>query len=224
MVYRDDKEKNYTIISNKYLRDTNLSLKAKGLLTLMLSLPDNWIYSTIGLSMITKESKNTIHSILHELEKFNYLVRKKIRNNKGKFLYWNYDIFESPYHNNRDMDNLDMENCDINKITNNENTNYKDKLDKTQLNNITLELIRRNFITIDSLDIVRYNELFNSIINNYDYNTILIAVNYVISRMKDKTIDEEGQPILQTFKYFKSSLINNLNKLTDDTELFDDIV
>lgn len=80
MIYRERKDKNYTIISNAYLRDMHLSLKAKGLLTLMMSLPDSWVYSTYGLSMITKESKNTIHSILHELESNGYLKRRKIRN------------------------------------------------------------------------------------------------------------------------------------------------
>lgn len=102
---------------------------------------------------------------------------------------------------------------DIQLNTNNKEIKYKDKLDKSNLNIITLELINRKFITEDSIDIVRYDQLFNEIINYYDYYSILIATNYTISRMKDRTVDEEGTPITEIFSYFKVSLLNNLNKL-----------
>ena len=226
MIYREEKKKGYTVISNLYLKDMSLSLKAKGLLTLMLSLPDNWIYSTYGLSMITKESKNTIHSILHELEKEHYLKRRKIRNEEGKIIYWNYDIYEKPYLKKQEMDYQNLEKQDIDFLSQlnikKERNNNLDKLDKTKLNSLTLELVRKHFVNEDSLDILRYNDFFNEIIGQYEYSTILIVINYVVSRMKDKTIDEEGNPILQTFSYFKTSIINNLRKITDDSELFDE--
>lgn len=109
-----------------------------------------------------------------------------------------------------------MDICDDINNKEKEKIKYLDKIDKTQLNNLTLELIRRNFVSLDSLDIVRYDTFFNEIVGEYDYYTILVAVNYVISRMKDKVLDEEGQPILQTFSYFKTSLLDNLEKLTSN--------
>ena len=61
MVFREENKVNYTKISNELFKDKELSLSAKGLLITMLSLPDNWNYSTLGLASIVKESKNTIH-------------------------------------------------------------------------------------------------------------------------------------------------------------------
>ena len=68
-IIRIQKNKNYSIICNKIIRNKELSLKAKGLMTLILSLPDNWELSVNGLVKIVKESKNTVYSILKELNK-----------------------------------------------------------------------------------------------------------------------------------------------------------
>ena len=113
---------------------------------------------------------------------------------------------------------------DIQLNTNDKEIKYKDKLDKTNLNSITLELIKRKFINEDSIDIFRYDQLFNEIIGYYDYYSIIMATSYTISRMKGRTTDEEGNLIEHTFLYFKESLFNNLNKLTDNLPLFDDEV
>ena len=72
------KTKNYTIMSNYHLMDDELTLKAKGLLSLMLSLPENWDYSVRVLEKICKETMNTINSVLNELEEHNYLKRQRI--------------------------------------------------------------------------------------------------------------------------------------------------
>ncbi|MBR2248388.1 MAG: hypothetical protein IJ880_15420 [Bacilli bacterium] len=110
-VFRINKNKNYTIMSNYHLKDKNLSLKAKGLLSLMLSLPDNWDYSIKGLEKICKESEGAIKSTLEELKRYNYLLINKERNEKGQFI-WIYDIFEAsqPYPQNPPMDKPPMEN------------------------------------------------------------------------------------------------------------------
>lgn len=219
MIYRTEKTGNYTVIDNDYLRNQNLSLKAKGLLTLMLSLPEDWRFSTVGLSLIMKESKNTIQAILKELEDNNYLERYKARDQRGRFLYWGYNVFErpvtSPYPNNPDMDFPDMDfQPQLN--TNKQNTNNQDKIDKALrgLNNLTKELIRRNFISEEDLDIVRYNSFLEEVKDQYDYYTIIVALNYTISVMRDKTLDENNQPILDRTAYFKASLLDNLEKLT----------
>lgn len=94
-VIRVNKNKNYTIMSNYHFRDKNLSLKAKGLLSQMLSLPDEWDYSVDGLVAINKESKTAIQSTLKELEKCGYLVRTKTHDKYGRINYV-YDVYEEP--------------------------------------------------------------------------------------------------------------------------------
>lgn len=81
-VFRVEKNKNYTVMSNVHLRDEKLSLKAKGLLSMFLSLPDNWNYNISGLAKISKESRSSINSGLKELEAAGYLVRRQLRDRK----------------------------------------------------------------------------------------------------------------------------------------------
>ena len=95
-VFKIEKNKNYTIMSNYHLRDKNLSYKPKGLLSSMLSLPDNWDYSLAGLCSISKESRDGIRSILKELQEHHYVEIEKVRGNKGYFEY-NYLIYEIPH-------------------------------------------------------------------------------------------------------------------------------
>lgn len=122
-IFKINKNRNYTTISNYHLRDANLSLKAKGLLSIMLSLPSNWDYSVEGLTKICLESKNTINRILKELEDNKYLLRKRIYFD-GKISDWEYNIYESKdlYPKNEDIENEDIQNWDINIITKELNT------------------------------------------------------------------------------------------------------
>lgn len=92
-----ERTKNYTTISNLHLRDKNISLKAKGLLTVMLSLPDDWDYTIAGLSTINKEGVDSISSTLKELEKYGYVVRKRVRNALGQVQGTDYTVYEKPY-------------------------------------------------------------------------------------------------------------------------------
>jgi len=94
-VFRVNKTKDFTVMSNYHLKDKELSLKAKGLLSQMLSLPDSWDYSIEGLVSINKESRGAIQSTLKELEDGGYLVRERLQNEKGQFEYV-YNIFENP--------------------------------------------------------------------------------------------------------------------------------
>jgi hypothetical protein len=91
-----EKTKDYTVMANHHLRNTELSLKAKGLLSLMLSLPDNWDYTTKGLSCICKDGIDSINATIKELETSGYLIRRRIRNNKGQLTTTEYTIFEKP--------------------------------------------------------------------------------------------------------------------------------
>lgn len=157
-VIRTIKNENYTTMCNTHLRDKNLSLKAKGLLSMMLSLPDKWHYSVKGLEGICKESKNTINSVLNELEDNNYLVRRR-RYCNGKISEWEYIIFENNENHdeellhlknedieNEDIEIQDIENRDVYKITKELNTKelntneYKEKnIKKESVNSVIAE-------------------------------------------------------------------------------------
>ena len=97
--FRVNKTSDYTVISNYHLREKGMSLKAKGLLTLMLSLPENWDYSISGLASICAENETAIKTGLNELKKFGYLRISKIFPNKkrgNKKIKYVYEIFEKP--------------------------------------------------------------------------------------------------------------------------------
>lgn len=97
-VFRVNKNENYTVISNYHLKDKRLSLKAKGLLTMMLSLKDEWKYSIAGLAAISVEKESAIKSGLNELKEYGYLIVTKLNpseTDSGRFEYI-YDIYEAP--------------------------------------------------------------------------------------------------------------------------------
>ena len=94
--YRVERTKDYTVMSNCHLRDTSLTLKAKGLLSMMLSLPDEWNYTTRGLASICKEGVDAIGKTLRELENAGYIVRRQLRNAAGKISDTEYVIYEQP--------------------------------------------------------------------------------------------------------------------------------
>lgn len=96
-VFRIEKTRDYTVMSNHHLRDQSLSLKAKGLLSMMLSLPEEWNYTTRGLASICKEGTDSIGSALKELERTGYIVRNRLRDSKGKILDVEYVIYETPH-------------------------------------------------------------------------------------------------------------------------------
>ena len=94
-VIRTEKNSNYTVMSNRHLKDTNLSLKAKGLLSMILALPNDWDYSVAGLVSICKESETAVKSTIDELKEHGYMSVSKERNDKGQFEYV-YTFFETP--------------------------------------------------------------------------------------------------------------------------------
>ena len=96
-VFRVEKTKDYTVMSNHHLKNKGLSLKAKGLLSQMLSLPENWDYTLKGLSIINKESVDAIREAVKELEGEGYVIRTRKRNEKGQLTGTDYTIFEKPY-------------------------------------------------------------------------------------------------------------------------------
>ena len=95
-VFRVEKTRDYTVMANHHLRNTELSLKAKGLLSLMLSLPEEWDYTTKGLAHICKDGVDSICAGVRELEDHGYVVRERIRNLNGQLGAIEYTILEQP--------------------------------------------------------------------------------------------------------------------------------
>lgn len=114
-VFRINKTKDYTVMSNSHLKEKEMSLKAKGLLSVMLSLPDTWDYSINGLVAISKENQTAIENTLKELKEFGYLRVDKImpdKSNSGRIEYV-YNIFETPQKQGGEkqaLENLPLEN------------------------------------------------------------------------------------------------------------------
>lgn len=215
-VFRINKTKNYTVMSNYHLQDKNLSYKAKGLLSCMLSLPDDWNYSVRGLTAISKEGIKAINSILKELEENYYLKRIRKQENNGRF-YYEYNIYETPYTQKGITDKgSTLNGTQIN--TNIINNNNKDKIDKA-FNPITNELIKRNFIEEYDFELYKYDYLFIELLNEYEYKDVIKVCNYIIGKWKDnKGFDEDNNKIDNKFSYFKSAMINNLTILNQEID------
>ena len=229
----------YTVMSNYHLRDKSLSFKAKGLLSFMLSLPEDWDYSLAGLCAISKESKDGVRTILKELQEYHYLVIEKSRNDKGLFEY-NYLIYELPHkleiekkHNHPDMDfpyldtpyldKPDMETpTQIN--TNKQNTKKQiDKIDKEEIssffdaekhNQLTRELINSKYIDANDSQITSYDKLFDYLLINNSYQDLIKIVKYIVPRVISRGFkDENGKYITNKFGYLKNAINSNIDKL-----------
>lgn len=141
-VLRINKTKDYSIMSNHHLKNKNLSLKAKGLLSVMLSLPDDWSYSIEGLTMICKENETAIKTALGELKEEKYLIVNKLMPNETKSgrIEYVYDIYEKPYEEKQEsekqgIENLGLENLGLeNPIQINNNNLYNNKLNTKEEN------------------------------------------------------------------------------------------
>ena len=161
-VFRINKTNNYTVMSNHHFKEKKMSLKAKGLLSLMLSLPDDWDYSISGLATLSKDGKDSIMSALAELEKFGYLTRKRLTNEKGQFAGVEYHIFELPQPQNPNSEKPNSAN------ENAENSNAEKP---RQLNtNLTNHLI---------------NEIYN-VLSTKEYDAELIGLYQEYIQMREE--------------------------------------
>lgn len=243
-VFKIEKSRNYTVMSNYHLRDKNLSYKAKGLLSFMLSLPEDWDYSINGLVSISKEGVKAIRNILQELQRYGYLVIEKKQNEVGQFEY-EYLIYEQPDTQKGDVDLGDVEK-DIQINTNEINTNNKiDKDDKTKIssffvaeehNILTMELINRGYINENDIQIFYYDDLFKELLKDNSYKDLVQIIHYIVPRVVNRQFkDEDGEFIKNKFGYFKNAIIGNINRLNveiddlwenrdDLLDLYDDII
>ena len=107
------KTSKYTTISNVFLRDKNLSLKAKGFLTVVMALPDDWDFSIKGICSILKEGKSSIYGVVQELKENRYCKTTAYRDEKGLILGLDYMFYEEPYEEEPQQDNPHTENRDM---------------------------------------------------------------------------------------------------------------
>jgi DnaD/phage-associated family protein len=192
-VFRVNKNKNYTCMSNYHLKDQELSLKAIGLLSKILSLPDDWDYSLNGLVAICKEDIRAVKSALKELQEKGYIKVTKTPPQQGynRFTY-TYDIYEQPIQN-EGVQNVPLQSVSIQK--------------DTQLN--TKQLNTNKLNTTD--DIYSYYENFIGIMNTTTYQTI---ESYLKDGMTEEliklAIDKAVDNGARKWSYIKA-ILNNWN-------------
>lgn len=158
MVFKINKTEDYSIISNKFLREKDMSLKAKGLLAMMLSLPDSWVYSINGLVAICKEEESAIKTTLQELKRFGYLSIDKCMPNttqSGRIEYV-YNIYEEP-HQKQEGDFLPLEILTLENQgqynTNKEEYKDKENIKRNEEPNLTSPLTASNETHVEQQEV-----------------------------------------------------------------------
>lgn len=195
-IFRTIKNKNYTCMSNYHLRDKNLSLKAKGLLSIILSLPEDWDYSAKGLETLSADKNTAVRNALKELEENCYLIRERVYKD-GKIADWEYIIFESQeeyetYINTNDLQVVENQQQEILIQENNNNKILKQsnikKINKEFKNNNKLLLDENssctdNFLKSSNTPKTKQNKYSKciSLIHDFTENQELIdvLVNYL---------------------------------------------
>lgn len=238
-VFKVEKQKNYTVMSNYHLQDKNLSFKAKGLLSFMLSLPEDWDYSLKGLVAVSKENIKAIRTILNELKEHGYLEINQTRAEHGYYKY-EYVIREIPIDIEKQQDNNekddnstdDQKGCTVEGETEKEHqiiTKTKNKKEKTvkdvkvnlpflnldELNPLTLDLINSHFIEPEDTQIYYYDNLFEELLKKgYKYKDIITMTHYITSRIISRGFkDEEDNEIKNKYGFFKGAIYNCISKL-----------
>ena len=175
-VFRIEKTKGYTVMSKHHFQDKRISLKAKGLLSEMLSLPESWDYTLAGLASINKESVDAIRTAVWELEKAGYIVRRQGRDGKGKMSAIEYIIYEYPQLPTPMSENPMLENPTTDKPMTENPTQLNTKESITKESNtylIKYPSIKEPQIFSDRIDEIKSREEFEEIVKeNLDYEII----------------------------------------------------
>lgn len=180
-VFKINKTKDYTVMSNNHLKERKMSLKAKGLLSIMLSLPNNWDYSVNGLVAICKENETSINSALKELKEFGYLKVEKLLPNQTKTgrIEYVYNIFEKPQQaQKQDPGFLGVE---ILGVENKGQLNTNNKVTNNNNNNNNVGQSHDNAINIIDYLNLKAGTRFKPVNSN---------LNLIKARLKDYTIEE----------------------------------
>lgn len=233
-VFRVEKNKNYTTISNHHLQDRNLSLKAKGLLTLILSLPPDWDMTLKGLVSLSGDGVDSVRSGIQELEKAGYLRRSRSRNNLGQLLCTEYTIYEHAVTENVASeteidDNLNIiyseeshigksnvdKNSHIGKSDVDENSQIgKSDVDKNTTENLDDSQIgfsnvgKSNIGKSNTIKYLNNKDTYN--INNYPYQSTYSSK--LCKEPKENSIDEmeEAQSLYEERKAYEEIIKQNI--------------
>lgn len=249
-VFRVEKNKNYTTISNHHLQDRNLSLKAKGLLTLILSLPPDWDMTLKGLVSLSGDGVDSVRSGIQELEKAGYLRRSRSRNNLGQLLCTEYTIYEHAVTENVASeteidDNLNIiysekshigksdvdKNSQIGKSNVDENSQIgKSDVDKNATENLNdcqigfSNVGKSNIGKSNTIKYLNNKDTYN--INNYPYQSTYSSKLY--REPKENSIDEmeEAQTLYEERKAYEEIIKQNIayDLLTEQKEISRDFL
>lgn len=213
-IFRVNKNKNYTVMSNNHLKEKNMSLKAKGLLSQMFSLPDEWDYSIAGLVAINKEEETSIKNTLKELQSFGYLKVTKLMPNEtesGRIEYV-YDIYELSQKQEVEKQGVDFLGVEFLEVENKGQSNTKESNTK-KLN--TKYIYMGNYKRI-KLTEEQYQKLKNEFGENYINNIIDLLDEYVESNNNKNKYSNYNLVIRKAIRenWFK---INKQNEYRENT-------
>ena len=203
-VFRINKTADYTVMTNTHLRDKNMSLKAKGLLSVMLSLPEKWDYSIAGLSRILKEGKDAIMSALDELQTLGYMEMKAQRNEKGQFETL-YDIYENPNRKNRcgkpESDNPQQLNNNI-PITNELNTknNKKERKAEASYDDIINQSVTNEDTKAALYEFIKMRKLIKKPMTNRALELLIGKLNKLASEKPTLAVEILNQSITNNWQ------------------------
>lgn len=234
-VFRVEKNKNYTTISNHHLQDRNLSLKAKGLLTLILSLPHDWDMTLKGLVSLSGDGVDSVRSGIQELEKAGYLRRSRSRNNLGQLLCTEYTIYEHAVTENVASeteidDNLNIiyseeshigkSNVDKNSHIGKSDVDENSQIGKSDVDKNTTENLddcqigfsnvgKSNIGKSNTIKYLNNKDTYN--INNYPYQSTYSSKLY--REPKENSIDEmeEAQTLYEERKAYEEIIKQNIS-------------
>lgn len=249
-VFRVEKNKNYTTISNHHLQDRNLSLKAKGLLTLILSLPPDWDMTLKGLVSLSGDGVDSVRSGIQELEKAGYLRRSRSRNNLGQLLCTEYTIYEHAVTENVASeteidDNLNIiyseeshvgkSNVDKNSHIGKSDVDKNSQIGKSDVDKNTTENLddsqigfsnvgKSNIGKSNTIKYLNNKDTYN--INNYPYQSTYSSKLY--REPKENSIDEmeEAQTLYEERKAYEEIIKQNIayDLLTEQKEISRDFL
>ena len=169
-IFRVNKNKDYTVMSNYHLKDKNMSFKAKGMLSMMLSLPDDWDYSVAGLTQISKENEKAIKIILNELKELGYLRITKLKPNETKSgrIEYIYDIYEMSECKKQEYQKQGVEFQEVEK-----QEVEKQEVEKVGQINTNIQNTKKQNTNIQNTDIKReYGEFKNVLLTDDEYKKV----------------------------------------------------